>query len=58
MWDVQNVDGAIVGDAQGTVGVQREHLTWPGVREIFSGEASPESSLKGQIGIHQVGRVF
>lgn len=58
VWDVQNMNGVMVGDAQGILGVQRQHLTCPRVREVFSKEAAPESGLKGWIGIHQAGRVF
>lgn len=34
------MDRAVVEDTQGTLEVQKEHLTWPGVREVFLEEAS------------------
>lgn len=47
--DVQNVDRAMVRDAQGIVGVQREDLICPGVREVFSEEASLSQILEDRL---------
>lgn len=47
--DVQNVDRAMVRDAQGIVGVQRDHLICPRVREVFSEEASLSQVLEDRL---------
>lgn len=49
VWDVQNVDRAMVRDAQGIVGVQREHLICPGVGQVFSEEESLSQVLEDRL---------
>lgn len=49
VWDVQTVDRAMVRDAQGIVGVQREHLICPRVKEVFLEEPSLSQVLEDRL---------